>query len=188
MENKTKNVVIERDRALKALSGKLDGLYLAGGTALSLFYFHHRESYDLDIFTREFSRPKIEKIVSDLAKTTGRKIELGKTREKKDSAHVMIYYLHINKEETLKIDFVEDVYELVNPVKIIDGIPILSIEDIYIRKIFAACGTNKTVDSIGREVFIGGRQEARDFFFCIFFQRLLSPCQSSRLSAALIRR
>ena len=175
MEDNVKNVIAERDRVLKALAGKLDGLYLAGGTALSLFYFHHRESYDLDLFTKEFSRPKIEKIVSDLAKTTGRKIELGKTREKKDSAHIMIYYLYINKDETLKIDFVEDVYELIKSVKIIDSLPVLSLEDIYMRKIFAACGTNKTVNVIGREIFTGGRQQARDFFDLYFLSTTFMP-------------
>ena len=175
MENNTKNVIAERDRVLKALAGKLDGLYLAGGTALSSFYFHHRESYDLDLFTKEFSRLKIEKIISDLAKTTGCKIELGKAVEKKDSARIMIYYLYISKDETLKIDFVEDVYELVKPVKIIDGIPALSLEDIYTRKIFAACGTNKTVNVIGREIFTSGRQEARDLFDLYFLSTTFSP-------------
>ncbi|MDD5174385.1 MAG: nucleotidyl transferase AbiEii/AbiGii toxin family protein [Candidatus Omnitrophica bacterium] len=175
MENNTKNVIAERDRVLKALAGKLDGLYLAGGTALSSFYFHHRESYDLDLFTKEFSRTKIEKIVSDLAKTTGRKIELEKAVEKKDLASIMIYYLYLNKDETLKMDFVEDVYELVKPVKIIDGIPVLSLEDIYMRKIFAACGTDRTVNVIGREVFTGGRQQVRDFFDLYFLSTTFSP-------------
>jgi predicted nucleotidyltransferase component of viral defense system len=175
MENNTKNVIIERDRVLRALAGKLDGLYLAGGTALSSFYFHHRESYDLDLFTKEFSRPRTEKIVFDLAKTTGRKIELAKAVEKKDLAQILIYYLYINKDETLKIDFVEDVYELIKPVKMIDGIPVLSLEDIYVRKIFAACGTNKTVNVIGREIFTGGRQEARDFFDLYFLSTTVSP-------------
>ena len=49
---------------------------LAGGTALARYYLKHRVSYDLDFFTKEFSRPKIESIISELAKTVGRKIEL----------------------------------------------------------------------------------------------------------------
>ncbi len=175
MENNTRNIIAERDRVLKALAGKLDGLYLAGGTALSSFYFHHRESYDLDLFTKEFSRQKIESIVSDLAKTTGRKIELWKAVEKKGLAQIMVYYLYMTEDETLKIDFVEDVYELIKPVKIIDNIPVLSIEDIYMRKIFAACGTNKTIDVVGREIFTGGRQEARDFFDLYFLSTTFAP-------------
>jgi len=98
-----------------------------------------------------------------------------KTQEKKEFAQMMIYYLYVNKDETLKIDFVEDVYELLKPVKIIDGIPVLSIEDIYIRKILAACGSDKTVDIIGREIFKGGRQEARDFFDLYFLSTTFTP-------------
>src|SRR3989338_8508550 len=98
-------VLIERDKVLKALVGKIDGLYLAGGTALSLFYFHHRESYDLDFFTKEFSQSKIKNIISYLAQSTCRKIELAIVRDKKDMAQVMIYHLRINKDELLKIDF-----------------------------------------------------------------------------------
>ncbi|MFO7633905.1 MAG: nucleotidyl transferase AbiEii/AbiGii toxin family protein [Caldilinea sp.] len=30
-----------------------DGFYLTGGTALARFYFHHRESIDLDLFTNQ---------------------------------------------------------------------------------------------------------------------------------------
>lgn len=168
-------VLIERDRVLKALAGKIDGLYLAGGTALSLFYFHHRESYDLDFFTREFSQSKIKNIISELAKSTGQKIELEIVQDKKDKAQIMIYHLRINKDELLKIDFVEDVYELLKPLKILDGIPVLSLEDIYIRKIFAACGSHKTINLTGKGTFIGGRQQARDFFDLYFLSTTFMP-------------
>ncbi|MDP2929730.1 MAG: nucleotidyl transferase AbiEii/AbiGii toxin family protein [Candidatus Omnitrophota bacterium] len=168
-------VIIERDNVLKILAGKMEGLYLAGGTALSSFYFHHRESYDLDFFTKEFSRSKIEAIISDIAKSTGRKIELAIMQDKKDMAQIMIYHLRINKDELLKIDFVEDVYELLKPVKMLDGIPVLSLEDIYTRKIFAACGSNKTVDLTGKNVFAGGRQQARDFFDLYFLSTTFMP-------------
>lgn len=168
-------ILFERDRALKILSGKIEGFYLAGGTALSLFYFHHRESYDLDFFTKEFLRPNVEKIVSELSKSTGRKIELYKVGGGKDKAQVLIYYLLIDKDNALKIDFVEDVYGLLKPTKIIDGIPVLSIEDIYIRKIFAACGTRQTEDLTGKKAFLGGRQEARDFFDLYFLSTTFMP-------------
>lgn len=168
-------VLIERDRVLKVLAGKIDGLYLAGGTALSSFYFHHRESYDLDFFTKEFSRSRIEGIISYLAKSTGKKIELVIAQDKKDKAQIMIYHLRMNKDELLKIDFVEDVYELLKPVKILDGIPVLSLEDIYIRKIFASCGSHKTVDLAGKETFVGGRQQARDFFDLYFLSTTFMP-------------
>lgn len=170
-----KKVLVERDNALKSLSGKMEGFYLAGGTALSLFYFHHRDSYDLDFFTKEFSRERVKAVISGLSKSIGRKIELAKEQDKKDRAHVMIYYMQISRDELLKIDFVEDTYGLLKPLKTMDGIPVLSLEDIYIRKILAACGSNKTIDPSGREIFTGGRQVARDFFDLYFLSTTFMP-------------
>ena len=59
-------IISEIYRALKILSGRMEGFYLAGGTALSLFYFQHRDSYDIDFFTNDFSRKRIEDIVKGL--------------------------------------------------------------------------------------------------------------------------
>ena len=43
-------------RILSVLANEINEYYLAGGTALSFVYFQHRESYDLDFFTKEFSK------------------------------------------------------------------------------------------------------------------------------------
>lgn len=45
-----------QNKVLKLFTGKMEDFYLAGGTALSRFYFNHRISYDLDFFTRSFSK------------------------------------------------------------------------------------------------------------------------------------
>ena len=50
-------------RILPALADKVDEFYLAGGTALSMMYYQHRESYDLDFFTRTFNSVQIEALV-----------------------------------------------------------------------------------------------------------------------------
>ena len=160
---------------LKILSGKLDGFYLAGGTALSICYFHHRESYDLDFFTKDFSRAKIEKIVSILTDVLKIKPELSEEQNKKDKARYLIYTIQIDKENSLKIDFVEDVFELLRPFRNVDGIPALSIEDIYTRKIYAACGIIERIDSTGKQVFKGGRQEAKDYFDLYFLSTTFMP-------------
>jgi predicted nucleotidyltransferase len=167
-----------RDKALKKLANKLGDFYLAGGTALSLFYFKHRESYDLDFFTKGFSRVKIEKIISGLSKDIGLAIELSSEQNKQGFARVVVYYLKIDDDSSLKIDFVEDVYKLLKPLKEIDGIPILAIEDIYLRKILTACGSIATVDSIGRSSFAGGRQEAKDLFDLYFLSKTFMSLSS----------
>ena len=163
------------ESVLKILSGKLDGFYLAGGTPLSMYYFHHRESYDLDFFTKDFSKAKIEKIISILIDVLDVKPELAEEQNVKDKARYLIYTIKINKDASLKIDFVEDVFELLKPLKNIDGIPLLNIEDIYIRKIYAACGVNERTDLTGKPLFKGGRQEAKDYFDLYFLSTTFMP-------------
>ncbi|MDO8574813.1 MAG: nucleotidyl transferase AbiEii/AbiGii toxin family protein [bacterium] len=168
-------IIKERDKALELLSGKLEGFYLAGGTALSTFYFHHRESFDLDFFTKDFSRTKIEKIATELSKSSGLKIELASEQNQKGMARMLVYSLKIDKDNELKIDFIEDVFDLIKAPKIVDGIPVLSIEDIYLRKIFAACGVLEISTDVGKKVFTGGRQEAKDFFDLYFLSNTFKP-------------
>lgn len=160
-----------RDKVLKKLLNKLESFYLAGGTALSLFYFQHRESYDLDFFTKDFSRVKIEEIMLRLSKDMELAIELSAEQNKKGFAKMMVYSLKIDNNNSLKIDFVEDAYKLLRPLKEIDGISILAIEDIYFRKILTASGSVPIVDSVGRSAFIGGRHEAKDFFDLYFLSK-----------------
>ena len=167
-----------RDRTLKKLANKLEDFYLAGGTALSLFYFKHRESYDIDFFTKDFSRVKIEEIMSGLSKDMELAIELLGEENKQGFARMMVYSLKIDGNSSLKIDFVEDVYKLLKPLKEFDGIPILAIEDIYLRKILTASGSIAAVDSIGRSAFVGGRQEAKDFFDLYFLSKTFMPLSS----------
>lgn len=72
-----------------------------------------------------------------------------------------VYYLDIQKECLLKIDFIQDFDK--NARKIKDGLH--SLEDIYCRKISAAVGTEtvKKQDITGR-VLHSGRQSVKDLF------------------------
>jgi len=159
--NKTRQF---QDRALRMLSGKIDDFYLGGGTALSLFYFQHRESLDLDFFTHVFSKIRILQITRIISDNLKRKIELVGQESRNNRAKVAIYSIYMDRKESLKIDFVEDYLDLIKPAKTINGIKIMSLEDIYIRKIFALTGTLQAEDFIGRKIKIGGRQEAKDFY------------------------
>lgn len=170
-----KNIKGIRNDALRKLAHKLEGFYLAGGTALSLFYFHHRESYDLDFFSKDFSKEKIEILMSNLAKDLGLEIELLAEQSKQGFARMLVYSLKIDENASLKIDFVEDVYKLLEPLRKVDGMPILAIQDIYFRKILTACGSVRSIDIIGRKAFVGGRQEAKDFFDLYFLSNTFMP-------------
>lgn len=164
-----------RNKILEGLAGKLKGFYLAGGTALSLFYFQHRESYDLDFFTKEFSAERIDGIIRNVNCAVNLKSELIAEQNKPGFAKIRVYSLAAGKDDVLKIDFIEDIYKLLKPLKSIDGVPVLSIEDIYFRKIIAACGSIPALDITGRKVFTGGRQEAKDFFDLYFLSNTFMP-------------
>ena len=68
-----------QEAALKSLSGRIDEFYLSGGTALSLFYFQHRLSSDLDFFTKDFSVRRIKEIVSYMSSDLAIPIPLSDT-------------------------------------------------------------------------------------------------------------
>lgn len=168
-------IIEVRDRVLRKLANKLEGFYLAGGTALSSFYFKHRESHDLDFFTKDFARSRIERLMLELAKDIGLEIELSGEQDKPGFAKMLVYSLKIDENNSLKIDFVEDVYKLLEPLKTIDGISVLSIQDIYFRKILTACGSVVKIDAIGKQSFAGGRQDAKDFFDLYFLSITFMP-------------
>lgn len=153
-----------QDIALKALAGRIDEFYLAGGTALSLFYFQHRLSSDLDFFTQEFSVKRIEETVSFLRSKLNRKIRLMGQNLNQKQSKVCIYNVYFPDKNILKIDFVEDVVPLVKPTKSVEGVRVLSIEDIYLRKLYAVSGMVSAIDEAGRTKTIGGRIDAKDFF------------------------
>lgn len=138
--------------------------YLAGGTALAKFYFQHRDSYDLDFFSQDYSPAKIRELVGVIEKATGKKLRLLEESRKEGFAKFSIYDLALRKNESLKIDFVEDVSPLLNPLKRVDGVDVLSLDDIYLRKIHAISGTLPMTDRVGGTRFLGGREEAKDFY------------------------
>lgn len=161
--NKKENLKDRQLKILKFLSGEIDDFYLCGGTTLSLFYFDHRESEDLDFFTQKFSFERVQWIIESLKKRLGCEIELEESLSEKDRARMMVFYMR-QDENFIKIDFVEDVFPLIGKFKRIEDINTLSIEDIYIRKIYAASGLRAGLDETGQSKFIGGRQEAKDLF------------------------
>lgn len=158
-----------QNKVLKLLAGRMDDFYLVGGTALSLYYFHHRGSLDMDFFTTDYSKKRVEEIVRFLSALLKRKVDLVAEQVKKDKARIAVYSIPIDKKENLKIDFVEDYVGLIKPPKSINGINVASLEDIYIKKIYTVAGTSQEEDLTGRKITKGGREAAKDFFdlYCL---------------------
>lgn len=172
---KQAKIVKNQQRVLKALSGKIDNYYLAGGTALSLFYFQHRLSVDLDFFTPSFNSNDVRAIVKSLEKALDVGAELIAQSLKEKTAKIMRYNMEFTKNEVLQIDFVEDVHKLIKKPKIVDGVKILSLEDIYIRKLYAIAGYVVRKDDVGRRSVIGGRAEAKDFYDIYYLSHTFIP-------------
>ncbi|MCD6311536.1 MAG: nucleotidyl transferase AbiEii/AbiGii toxin family protein, partial [Elusimicrobia bacterium] len=161
-----------QDRVLKLLSGKADDFYLAGGTSLAKFYFQHRLSDDLDFFTSEFKYKRVVEMVKFLSGKLNKKIELIAEQINDDKmSKIMVYVIPISTNSFLKIDFVEDNVKLLKPLKSVDGIFTLSLEDIYLRKIYAAAGFIEKINVTGNIVLAGGRQEAKDFYDIYFLSQ-----------------
>lgn len=181
MNNAQRAIIQLRNKVLKILSGKAKGFFLGGGTALSIYYLNHRESFDLDFFTDDFSEKMIRNVISEIEislniKTAQTFPVLLENRAKMKRCYVPIDAkkpLDIdNGESSLKIDFIEDVYkDIESKNTIIEGIPVLSQENIYLKKIYAACGVSAGQDVTGRNRFVGGRQEAKDFFDLYFLSK-----------------
>ena len=169
------NIIKYQEKVLRLLSGRLEGFYLAGGTALSLYYFHHRGSLDLDFFTPTFNMVAVQNIVDELAAKMGKKIQLITQQNKKNLIKIAVYMIKLRPKESLKIDFVEDFLKTIKLPKLINGIAVLSLEDIYLRKVYAISGSIEVIDEIGRKVAAGGRQEAKDFFDLYCLSTILMP-------------
>jgi len=164
----TINFTIQK-KILNALTNKIDDFYLVGGTALSMIYYNHRESYDLDFFTSQFSKNRVIQIISDLQNSLNIKIELVAEQTQKKKIKMVVYIAYFSKKSICKIDFVEDFVKRIHPLQLVNGIKVLSLEDIYLRKVFTIAGHIKSQNTIGQNIMIGDRQEPKDFYdlYCL---------------------
>ena len=160
---------------LKVFAKHPGNFALSGGTALELYYLHHRNSLDLDFFSPTYDLDQIDTIVSMLRKDIKCPIRLENEFVLARRARVRFYRVTLkNLERPLKIDFVEDVIFTKPDVKKINGIPVYSVENIYLQKILAIIGTQIKEDEIGRQ-FTEGRREARDAFDIYMLSRKIKP-------------
>ena len=158
------------NKILPVLRNKLMGFALAGGTALSKYYFKHRESFDLDFFSKQggFSKEQAEKIIDEIRNQLSVSIKLVDEKNQVGLVRMLIYIVKIDTETEYKIDFVEDYVDLQSSLNNFDGIPVYSLVDIYLRKIITVTGHVKSEDMVGRDLMVGGRQEAKDFYDLYF--------------------
>lgn len=115
--------------------------FLTGGTALAGFYFKHRKSIDLDLFTFEDIEVNyIESILTDIAKQTNTKLD-----HRVATRNFHLFFL-IGKDKELKIDFVKEQPIHFGRIKNFGRIRVDSIENIGSNKMTAILGRTEAKD------------------------------------------
>lgn len=117
--------------------------FLTGGTALSGFYFYHRESIDLDLFTFETIEIEPVRQVFEAIATEAR-LSLDH-RVATEGYHK---FFLTGKNEELKIDLVKDQKVHFGDIKTFGKIRVDSIENIGSNKITAIFGRTEAKDFI----------------------------------------
>ena len=160
---------------LWAFSKRPGRFALAGGTALEFYYLHHRFSADLDFFSPSYDLKEIDGIISEFKKCGGCAVKLENEFISDNKAMVRFYSASFKSlKRPLKIDFVEDVFFAKPDIKKFDGVPVYSIENIYIHKMIALTGTQVREAAIGRQI-MEGRLEARDAFDIYMLSKKIKP-------------
>lgn len=125
--------------------------YLTGGTALSVFYLHHRKSEDIDLFTvnqtLEFNEVNMEmlKIIHSFS---------AKIEKQVVTPTFLQYILKINNSR-LKVDIVKDVPIHFGEIKSINNIRVDSLENIAVGKLLALFGRADAKDFVDLYFLLG---------------------------------
>jgi predicted nucleotidyltransferase component of viral defense system len=119
--------------------------YLTGGTALGRFYFHHRESLDLDLFTNDFEQDFAE--VNRTILVILHALSLQVTSQVVTDTFIQ-YIVTDQDGNSLKVDLVKDVPVHFGPLVERDGIRLDSLENIGSNKILAVFGRTDAKDFI----------------------------------------
>lgn len=130
---------------------RLKSFYLVGGTALALRY-GHRVSVDLDLFTHEsFDSQQLAKLLVDEFNLTESVVE----------KNTVLGLIH-----GIKTDFIAHRYALVNGIEEIDGLRLLSVEDIAAMKLNAIAnrGSKKDFWDLYELLQHFGREELLQFY------------------------
>lgn len=142
-----KGLTKEQSRFLHVIVGEsyfLNNFYLSGGTALSAWHLHHRESYDLDFFT---DHPFAYDIIIRFFKAKEQDIGYASVRFEEDYGFLMCYLRYPDKT-LLKIDFHNYATRSLKKGIIWQGLMIDSLYDITVNKLRTIATTPRTRDYV----------------------------------------
>ena len=133
------------------------------GTALSEFYLHHRLSEDLDFFSEtEFDHQIVDAFIQKIAQ------KMQARPQKKSILGHAIFTLYFKDSDFLKIDFVHQPFQRIEHGKKYNNLPIASLWDIAVDKLYT----------------IFHRVKARDFID-LYFAIQEIDCSLEQLIAAM---
>jgi predicted nucleotidyltransferase component of viral defense system len=119
--------------------------YLTGGTALARFYFHHRESLDLDLFTNHFEQDfaQVNQVILGILH------ELTLHIASQVVTDTFIQYIMTDPDgNSLKVDLVKDVPVHFGTLLVKNGVRVDSLENIGSNKVLAVFGRTDAKDFI----------------------------------------
>src|SRR6266481_2328143 len=120
--------------------------YFTGGTALAEFYLQHRESDDLDVFTREGRDMRNDyREVMRVLNSEGMDILL---RQENDQFVRFVVSGNSEAEEGLKVEFCRDAGGQMSPAITSGNIIVDSFEDIAVNKVCAIHGRTEVKDYV----------------------------------------
>lgn len=121
-----------------------DRFYLTGGTALSGFYYNHRESLDIDLFTPyDLDLSEITHLLFRSQKRL-KWIRIEKARGLGGNNFI----LHFPEKDTLRVDFFYYTFEPLKRRKVWKGLKIDSLEDIATNKLDMILSRKKMRDYV----------------------------------------
>jgi len=160
---------------LRVFAAEARTFALAGGTALELYYLHHRFSADVDFFSPKYDLEEIHHLVTAFRRHFRQAVRLESELMVGGRAKVRFYTMAVKGSiRPLKIDFVEEVLFPKPAIRRVQGVRVYRVAQIYWQKIAAIAGTRPMVDEVGR-VITEGRQEARDAFDLYMLSRHVQP-------------
>lgn len=112
-----------------------EDFFLVGETATAL-HLGHRISIDLDLFSqKEFDAEKLKKHLAE-------KYNISSSTTATNTLSTFVNF----KDTDIKVEFISYKYKLLKPIKIIDGIKLLELDDLIPMKLSAIAGRGSKKD------------------------------------------
>lgn len=128
---------------LEAFFKQENGFFLSGGAALVGFYFGHRETYDLDLFTLENEIDNGFRLINVVAKELDASVESIQTSP--DFRRMLVK----RSEESIVVDLVREyVFQISDEKPIVNGIRIDLPEEIFANKLCALLSRSEIRDLV----------------------------------------